>query len=420
MREAGDTSYSKMAILQCKHKVTKKPICAVPCNGVQDLCEENLDEQCQGPGIVLTLVFVLLLSMSFILSSSGLSYHRLKKHKRVNIAGFELRPSGEHNIYDVKCLYLKLSVFKNAMDTTASIEVVINDYRKLTTLYCNDNDSHIMKLLGTNDISAYFYDCLDISLAVKVHVWLYSKVSILFTILRKIYYGAFIILMKGTVSLCLRYSDLSKDLLFLYMIWLQLGQYEAGSFPKAVFYILAASFLVTEISNMCVIFLAEFNGPRWWKLCVFILAPLMPAYYLYEIVHYELSKFIILNSFYDNSEISNIREYIRKPVFEIDRQIWLLQLKLAKLQYVENVLENIPQLTILLLISFLNQTSSRNVVNLQHIFMDDRVYIGWMLAAISVVSLIRGQVNYLVASKNGCQTGILLLIVYFLLGLSSR
>ena len=146
----------------------------------------------------------------------------------------------------------------------------------------------------------------------------------------------------------------------------------------------------------------------------------MPAYYLYEILHCQLTSFIKLNSCSSNNDRSQNVEIFSSQVNEIDQQIWSLQFKLAKLQYVENVLENIPQLTMLLLISLLNITSSRIVVNLQSIFMDDRIYFGWGLAAITVVSLIRGQVNFLAASKNGCQTGIVLLIVYFLLGLSSR
>ena len=368
----------------------------------------------------MTLASILVISVLFILSSSALSYHRLKKHRGVNIFGLELRQSEEHNIDDGKYLYIKLSVLKNATDIRSCVEIADKYYRNISTGYDNYQDHHIMMLLGTNDISAYFYDCVNISFLVKVHLGLQSQVPNLFTVLRKIYFGAIIILMKGTASLCLRYSDLSKDLLFVYMIWLQLEQYEDGSFPKSVFYILAASLLVTEISYICVILLADFSGPWWRKLSVIILGPLMPAYYLYEIMHCELSKFIALNSCFDNNEGSHNWEFVSKKVYETDRQIWSLQRKFVRLQYVENVLENIPQLTILLLILFLNQTSSRIVVNLQSIFMDDRVYIGWMLAAISVVSLIRGQVNFLAAMNNGCQTGIVLLVVYYFLGLASR
>ena len=401
-----------MAIFSCKHKVTNNWICAVPCNGVEDLCEDNLDEQCQGPGLVMTLVSIFSLSISFILLSSALSYNRLKKQKSTDITETELKQvKNNENIRPTGELYQMLSLCKNNMEVSNAMKIVANYYNQDSWSTCYEKDCHIMILLGTNDISAYFYDCLDISLAVKIHLWFHSKVSILFTILRKIYFGAIMILMKGTVSLCLRYSDLAKDLLFLYMIWLQIGQYEEGSFPKAVFYILATSLLITEFGNICVILLADFNGPWWRKIFVITFAPLMPAYYLYEIVHCELFKFLALNSF---------SAIFGRQVYEIDQQIWSLQLKLAKLQYVENVLENIPQLTILLLISLLNLTSSRVVVNLQNIFLDERVYIGWGLAAISVVSLIRGQVNFLAASKNGCQTGIVLLILYFLLGLSSR
>ena len=409
--------------------MTKNLICAVPCNGVHELCEDNLDEQCQGPGLVMTLVSIFLISISFIFTSSALSYHRLKKTKCLDIAGIELKRiktneniciSGEQTQHDGTNLYLQLSVCKIKMDASNAIRVAESYYDQVSLGSCYEKDCHIMMLYGTNDISAFFFDCVDKSLAVRVHMWLHSKVFTLFTILRMIYFGAFIIMMKGTVSLCLRYSDLSKDLLFLYMIWLQFGQYEDGSFPKAVFYIFAASLLLTELGNMCVTIIADFNGTGWRKVYVVMRSPLMPAYYIYEILHCELSKLITLHSCSDAFKGSQNCVLINRHVNEIDLQIWSLQLKLAKLQYIENVLENIPMLIILLLISLLNETSSRTVVNLQNIFMDDRIYIGWGLAAISVVSLIRGQVNFLAASKNGCQTGIVLLIVYFLLGLSSR
>ena len=428
MRERGIKAYSNMANYPCKHTVTKNLICTIPCNGVYDLCEDNLDEQCQGPGLAMTLISIFLLSMTFILSSSGLSYHRLKKNQVINIAEMELkhvkskegiRKCCEHTRSDGTNIYLRLSVCKKNMEVANAIEIAAIYYSQVSGGTCYEKDYNILLSMGTNVISAYFYDCMEISLAIRVHLWFHSKVSILFTIPRKIYFGAIMILMKGTVSLCIRYSDFAKDLLFLYMIWLQLGQYEDGSFPKAVFYILALSLLLTEFGNICVILMADFKGLWWRKMFVIILAPLMPAYYLYEIIHCEFYKFIILNSCCGTNEKSQDMEICSRQFYELDQQIWSLQLKLAKLQYVENVFENIPQLTILLLISLLNLTSSRNVVNLQNIFMGDRIYIGWGLAAISVVSLIRGQVNFLATTKNGCQTGIVLLIVYFFLGLSS-
>ena len=417
---------SLTSIFSCKHKVTKRPICAVPCNGVRT-CEDGLDEECQGPGLIMTLVTSFVLSMSFILASSCLSYHRLKKGQ-TEITGFELkpvetikniRPSGDQSQSYGTNLYLNLSICKNNMEVSNAFEVAANYYSQVCQGTCYENDYLIMILLGTNDLSAYFYDCVDKSLTVKVHTWVYAKFSTLVK-LKKMCFGVIIILLRGTLSLCLRYSDISKDILFLYMIWLQLGQYENGSFPKAVFYILAASLLVTEISSASVILFTDFSGPWWRKACVILLAPLMPAYYIYDILHCELSKFITLNYCSDNNEVPQEEEINIKQVYELDLQIWSLRLKMAKLQYVENVLENIPQLTILIIISLLDLTSSGIVVNLQSIFMDDRVFIGWVLAAISAASIIRGQVNFLVASKNGCQTGIVLLIMYFLLGVSSR
>ena len=67
VRTGPEKHYFDLASYSCKHRVTKNKICAVPCNGIDDLCEYNLDEQCQGPGLVMTLVTVCLLSISFLI-----------------------------------------------------------------------------------------------------------------------------------------------------------------------------------------------------------------------------------------------------------------------------------------------------------------------------------------------------------------
>ena len=50
----------------CKHKVTKMPICATPCNGIKEMCEDDADEQCQGTGLIIVLSVTFMLSILFI------------------------------------------------------------------------------------------------------------------------------------------------------------------------------------------------------------------------------------------------------------------------------------------------------------------------------------------------------------------
>ena len=45
LREKSNT----LATFSCTHKVTGRPICAVPCDGILELCEDDADEKCEGP-----------------------------------------------------------------------------------------------------------------------------------------------------------------------------------------------------------------------------------------------------------------------------------------------------------------------------------------------------------------------------------
>ena len=406
-------NYGNLATFSCKHKVTQKPICAIPCDGVEELCENNVDEQCQGPGLLVTLLVTIGLSATFIAIASAVSFNRIKKQKTLSnttvVQGNE-NINDDLSSKDNHFIYLKLSVYKTTMDIAHCIEIA--------TLF-SENDTYIMNILGTNDLTAYFYDCIERSMAVKVHIWFYNKIPKLFTAMKKLYVGAFIILIKSTVTLCLKYLDLSKDVLFLYILWLQLGQYTIRSFPMAVFYILAISLVTTEIGNFCIIILTQYSFADNWvkKMLLLLLAPFLPAYNIYVVLHYQFSKFIILNH-YDLNQ--GCHAHMSKEIKKLDAKIWAYQLKLAKLQYNENLSENLPQLTMLLLISFLNNTSSGIVNNLQNIFIDERSFVGWVLAGMSLVSLIRGQLGYLAGIKNGCQTSTFLLASYFLFGVASR
>ena len=423
-----DWKINRLRLYSCVHKVTNRPVCAIPCDGIHELCENNSDEECQGPGLIVTWGTLLIFSGAFISFSSITVYHRYKKEHTQTYYSLELRrvlgslnSFREHIESSGDFPYLKISLYICTMDIRNGMKFATDFYKKTFPCPCSEHDYHIMQVLGTNEISAYLYDCIDGSFLVKVRLWIFTRFHGLLEQMKKCYVGAILIVSKSTVSLCLRYSDMSKDLLFLYMIWLQLGQYEPGSFPMIVFYSLAASLIATEIGNICIIFSSEDVVRLPWKKKVLIStsAPLMPAYYIYEVLFHELTKCFMFNTF-DEAGNRPYLEMMSEQLIVRDKMIWAHQLKLAKLQYNENVLENIPQLTILFLITLLNNTSSRTVVNLQNVFIDERSYIGWVLATVSSVSLIRGQINLLVAHKNGCQTGTFYLIAYFVLGMSSR
>ena len=109
-----------------------------------------------------------------------------------------------------------------------------------------------------------------------------------------------------------------------------------------------------------------------------------------------------------------------KQIRYVDDKICQFKLSLSRSQCFDNVLENIPQLTILLFIILLGYTTSRMVETLENLFVGDSSYLPYVLATLSLSSVVRGQINFYKAMKNGCLSGICIIAAYFLVGISSR
>ena len=109
---------------------------------------------------------------------------------------------------------------------------------------------------------------------------------------------------------------------------------------------MSSSLVITEIGYICMILASDFKGVWYRKLCVVIFAPLMPAYYFYEVVHYELTKFFLLNSCYAKNEESRNLEQMSTLIYQLDKKIWALQMKLATqvILYQQNCSYSQPEL----------------------------------------------------------------------------
>ena len=63
------SEYSSLSTFSCLHKVTKRPICVVPCNGINEMCENDIDEQCEGPGLHIVILSTSAFVIIFVLSA---------------------------------------------------------------------------------------------------------------------------------------------------------------------------------------------------------------------------------------------------------------------------------------------------------------------------------------------------------------
>ena len=102
--------------------------------------------------------------------------------------------------------------------------------------------------------------------------------------------------------------------------------------------------------------------------------------------------------------------------------IYKLKAVSTKVQANENVVENFTQVSLLLMSILLSNSVTRVVENIDNIFVDNDSSLKYLFVGISLTTMVRGQIGYLIAHKNGWSSikGTFLLAFYFLIGTLSR
>ena len=416
------SEYSLLTTYKCKHKVTGRPICAIPCDGIPEMCEDDIDEQCEGPGITLVLLFTFILAVLFF-AISVTSEHLTEARERAT-ENIEME---EYNMdaWYLSNLWINLHLYKHSIDYKKArifARKYYDNFAVLNNRLC-PKDEYFMKYLGTNKLSEFFYDCIDGAISVRI-ICFFDETAQTFSQQIKKY--RFDILWKSclcVISLALKYSDLPKDCLLLYIIWIQLVTTDSGMFSISVFWTLSSSILASELMHLFTILvnLKDVKGRciirrRFILILTF---PIMPAIYIFKLFREKLLLSSLLN------ELSKSDKNKRKAHFkmkQLEYKICNLHLISTKLHCNENVVENLVQLVISVIFVFLSYSNSKTVENIDYLFMNKNIYITFTLASLSLMSIIRGHVNILKANKNGCLgiKGIIITIPYFLVSTTAR
>ena len=403
------------ATYSCKHKITKKPICAIPCNGLAEMCENDEDEQCQGPGISIILCCTFVLAIIFLLVAYLTDVVLNTKSQIIEpVDEMEMGKIGEDaERYNIDILKSKLSTCSYRLDFEGAVQLVDKYYNENRSIK-ESVDEYFMDVLGTNKLTAFYYDCVDSSLLVKIGIFLQRKIPGLFQAIVRYHIQNVWDVIKCVVNISVRYTDLPKDTLLLYMVWIRLGNNDYISFPMSIFWILLSTIIAAEILH-CFTIMHHHSTQNGRKVLILLMTPLMPAFYLYQRLKIKL----ILRSLW---KLSTNLQAMNEEMKNNESKCNELELLNAKMQCTENVLENLTQLIVLIMLISLTHTSTRAVENIEALFVDDNAILGYIFVILSFISVIRGQLTYLKASKNGCLslTGTLGLIPYFMIGTCSR
>ena len=404
------------------HSVTGRPICAIPCDGVPEMCADDTDEQCEGPGLVLVLVITFISAVLFF--AMAFASEHLSKAKEKAADTIEMEEYSKMEEWYIINLWINLSLCKHSIDYQKARTLARKYYDNAAILnnrMC-PKDEYFMKYMGTNKLSELFYDCIDGSISVRVISFFNGTMPTLFQMWKKWKFDTLRNICECIISLTLKYSDLPKDCLLLYIIWIQLVTTDTGKFSLSIFCILSISILTSEIMHIFTILMTLRNckGRSAFKIFHLIsISPIMPAICLFKKFKWKLLQSKFLDELSKGCK-NKMQAHLKLEV--LDHKICNLNSISTKLHCNENVVENLFQLIILAIFMLLSNTNSKTVEKIDYLFMNKNKYITFILASMSLISIIRGQINFLKANKNGCLgiKGIIITIPYFLVATSAR
>ena len=102
-------------------------------------------------------------------------------------------------------------------------------------------DEFFLDALGTNELTSFFYDCIDQSLSIRIMTYLKVNIPIIVILLKMELFKFTLNVIQFIVTMFAKYVDLPKDLLLLYIIWIQLVNTDSGLFSLSIFWTLASS-----------------------------------------------------------------------------------------------------------------------------------------------------------------------------------
>ncbi len=449
------------AAFPCRHRFSGNPICAIPCNGKDDMCMGMADEaNCHETSArqLITILCVSIILPVYLLGeimflklskrcvrSMSTSAHQ-KKVLLLTVAKSILSSQSRREIRLLHKQYK--SYHKNILDTRQMLRLLeasaLNSrklqisFTKLHKLELFVHKGDILQVerclkaqLGTSKLTMDFFDAVEPGILGKLLIslpsWVEPVVRILgyenVLIIKTKVHGVFLF------KLLLYYSDLVKDLLILFAISrVTSGGFATFGFSLHIQLVLVICIIVTEGLNL-LMFLGHWKKINLdWKLkgLACVLFPIIPALSLYIASRFELERKLIQH----HLKLMPVIQETKSSVVALDKlqrfddeKLWWQRL-VASLKHNENMVENPTQFVIPLLILGVQFSSTATVDGLQEIFSssDNGMAVLIFSGLWSLLTLTKGSVKHQVLMKDGYpgMVGRTILALYVLLGVIAR
>ncbi len=476
-------SKNAAAVLSCKHRLkvnyflafprskvlpryTGRPICAVPCDERDDLCEGYEDEICQGLAFLEIMVYIGIASAAAILATEAARiafasvpfFHRDEdlpasdiEDQQESLLGMDITAEEYARLREGKTFGpALLNLIQTATGQSRSVSradaVCKAWYDRESRQHAEtENPTGVIhefyfRSMGTNSVTMSFFDHVWNSLGVKIKRIILSH-STMITMAGSLSWRRFFALKISALRILLHYSDLIKDLLLIsriYMLGLASARFDshvglAATFPNVVFGVVLASIVASELMNLVVMVAhpAFSRWPAYARVLAVVFLPIVPAVVLYmeylrshEIaatVH-RLDDWLTRPNGKDATDDTKKKLVLERRLSRARESLHSLTSLRADFRANENVFEHLVQVAVLLLIKFVESSPTRTVDSLGRIFLERNNEFVVLSAAISVFSIVSGHVFYLKTKKRGFMKplGIVITSIYFLVGTAIR
>jgi hypothetical protein len=432
-RTYGFPKDNKHATFSCKHKYTGRPICAVPCDGKDDLCLDDIDEQCSTASLKSTLFFGTALVI-FSVISGELYIFCVKKSKSNKNKRFQLKMLKENNL---------MSILECCSDGHATLNKTLANFKKSHCTEQHARDcvivSHTLGLIDgekAQDVAKLFYnfECKyhrgnfeSVHICIKKTFETNENTKLLFALIsqppvktqflkksksvlnvfKTQYIAGVFFLLLVSAKLFAYYTDVYKDIYIIveYSKLLPVDNLNLNSFGLQVFITLIVSVTLPMIVNLFILHLPnekKILQSRMIHFGIIILSPLVPALAVYvsSKLHFVSQR---IKKFHQNNKklkSHNSLESI-KTLIENNHLMQQTSALLSDLRSNENATEHFIQSLVLILLIALKFTKTGTVSGFQELLVGNSDFYLLVLSAIwSVVSIISGFVQRKIVQKN--------------------
>ncbi len=458
---------SQFATISCLHRYTNKSICAVPCDGVDDLCEGFIDEQCELSSIKFTISFLLILLvltgvvaeivfhmetkydknqseplmncnflLEFLTTICTKEDHQDSATTKHNLDKFSQFHDDQMSRKDVEELVLNI---QHMGDKEFQLSMASTFYQMELIHHCKNDQETLICLkhhLGTNETSAWFLDILlPRSCAQQVYAEIKNKIKKLFkkslnkkkssgssknkrfkvkSVLKNVGLTLFLVMFY--------YLDLIKDCYLFFILYQKVSFLRPfHSFEIQLLLLTSVSILLPQIANCLYMIKSAFS--RKVDIISAILLSLVtfvaPAVGLHTMCRLKIEKDLVVGKL-NHDEAHDYCMTNKLAFYTSSIRRWSRRCSALKMN--EITFENTLQVAILLFVVLMKFSSSKTVAGLENIISGEEAEFVALSAIWSIISLVLGEIKWQAASKNFFLPikGKLILFAYFSISLLSR